>query len=122
MDAPKRKKVTSGFLFEQHQLHISESGKIDFDQVLKDELYEKEEHLRAKIILDINEFAGDDWQVNFTPDPQQQPTFWVDIEVKDRNNLRRIKAVIDNALPEYDLYYMEKGTHTPFAKTIRVRT
>jgi len=57
--------VTIGLPYEPHQKLIVPQG-LDWSQDFKNKIHSKEEELRSKIILEINEFAGDDSSAKFS--------------------------------------------------------
>jgi hypothetical protein len=66
----------------------------------------KEEELRSKIILEINEFAGNDWSVKFSDfDSTGKNKFIVDVTAPGPDILIRIAQVIVNAFPEIDFMF-----------------
>lgn len=111
------KKVSAGPGFEPHQILLTPTA-IDFDQEFKNKLYDKEEEFRSKIILEINEFAGNDWYVHFidfaSPSGKK---FIVDITISKHEYQSRIVNVITNAFPDFDFSFYVKNEKSPFAQT-----
>ncbi len=110
-------KISASLTFEPHQKLITPQG-LDWSQDFKDKIYDKEEEFRGKIILQINEFAGDDWSVQFND--YGSPTsskFIVDIRVPNTDSLPRIVNIIVDAFPDFDFSFFISGQHSPFHQT-----
>jgi hypothetical protein len=92
--------------FLTHGLHPVERTPrgVRFNDAFTERLYEKDEFFRERIILQINEIAGDDWSVKFTEEPTSKPSFLVDIKAKDQY-LPPIIRIVSNAFPEFDLSF-----------------
>jgi hypothetical protein len=111
------KKVSASLTFEDRQKLITPNG-LDWSQDFKDKIYDKEEEFRERIILEINEFAGDDWAVQFNDFGSLFGSkFIVDIRVSNSNLLLPITQVIINAFPEMDFSFYALGQHSPFHQT-----
>jgi len=98
-------KVTAGLAYEPHQKLITPKG-LDWSQDFKDKIYDKEEKLRSKIILEINEFADDNWGAKFSDfDSPGKNKFIVDVIAPSPDFLIRIAQIIVNAFPEMDFMF-----------------
>jgi hypothetical protein len=98
-------KVSVGLAFEPHQKLLTPQG-LDWSQDFKDKIYDKEEEIRSQIILQINEFAGNEWSVQFKDfDSPTKRKFIVEINATNVDFLNRIVNVIINAFPEMDFLF-----------------
>jgi hypothetical protein len=77
---------------------------LQFNDKFIDRLHEKDEFFRERIILQINEFAGNDWSVHFTEYPNEEPTYFVDITAEEIF-LRPIIQIISDSFPELKLVF-----------------
>ena len=94
-------KVTVSLTHGFHPSWITNEG-LKFNNAFIDRLHEKDEFFRERIILQINEIAGNNWAVHFSENPDLMPTYFVDIRAEDRF-LAQIIAVISDAFPEITL-------------------
>jgi hypothetical protein len=97
------KKVNASLTYGLHPMKVTAEG-VKFNENFIDRLYEKEEYFRERIILKINELAGNDWSVQFTEYPVLEPTFFVDITAEDKY-LQPIIGIISEAFPEVGLHF-----------------
>lgn len=97
---PERFPRFSNFVFM-----ITPQG-LDWSQDFEDKIYDKAEEIRSKIILEINEFAGDYWSAKFGDfDSPGKNKFIVDVSAPSPEFLIRIAQVIVNAFPEMDFMF-----------------
>jgi hypothetical protein len=107
-------KVTASLTHGLHPMEVTPDG-IKFNDAFIDRLYEKEEYFRERIILQINEVAGNDWAVHFTENPTVEPTFFVDISAEDRF-LPGIMYIISTAFPEIELHFWKPNPYILIGK------
>ena len=96
-----RLKVTVSLTHGFHPSWVTSNG-LKFNGAFIDRLYEKEEFFRERIILQINEIAGNNWAVHFTETPDLYPKYFVDITADDRF-LPEIIGIVADAFPEISL-------------------
>jgi hypothetical protein len=107
-------KVSASLSFERRQILIETNG-LNWTQDFKDKIYDTEEKFRKKIILEINEFAGNYWAVQFNDFASPSGSkYIVDIRVTNQDFLPQIVSVITNAFPELDFSFYVAGQHSPF--------
>lgn len=108
-------KVTVSLTHGLHPMWVTEEG-LKFNDAFTNRLYEKEEFFRERIILQINDIAGDGWAVHFGECPDLMPTYLVDITAEDRH-LRAIIQVISDAFPEVSFdFWRPTRPYTPLGK------
>jgi hypothetical protein len=98
-------KVSVGLGFKPHQKLLTPKG-LDWSQDFKDKIYDKEEEMRSKIILQINEFAGNDWHVKFGDFRSLNGNkFIVDVSATNSDFLHRIAKIIVDAFPDMEFMF-----------------
>lgn len=111
-------KVTASLTHGLHPMEVTPSG-LKFNDAFLDRLYEKEEYFRERIILPINEIAGDLWAVHFTETPSLLPAYFVDIRAEDRH-LPAIVAIISAAFPDIELDFWKPEPYVLIGKRRRM--
>ncbi len=102
------KKITASLHFGLHPMQITSTG-IKFNDDFMERLYDTEEYFREKIILKINDIAGNDWAVRFVEEPTENKSYLVDVEVKEDRHLLKIINIIAEAFPEINLSFWKPG-------------
>jgi hypothetical protein len=101
-------KITAGLTFLPHQMRVTSNG-VEFDDEWKNRLYDVEEFFRSKVILPINEFAGNNWKAQFIEMGLTEKTYIVDIIATIPENYDRIALQIIEALPDYRFSFYNRG-------------
>ena len=109
----KANKIRANIVIGDGEMTVTTSG-IEFNDDFKNKYYDTEEAVRSKVILQINEFAGDDWRVTFNEYPINKPAYIVDLLVNNREYLQKIADVVIKAFPDHYLSFYEDGQHSPF--------
>jgi hypothetical protein len=103
------KKVSVALNTGLHPMGFTPNG-IHFNEEFTDALRDKEEELRSKIILQINDVAGDSWGVYFNEYPVNNSTLIVDIK-SDQKFYRQIVNIITEAYPQVSFMFFETSTN-----------
>lgn len=111
---PTEAKVRASLCFQPGQMTITPT-KIDFDDNFKNKLYDVEEYIRSKVILEINEFAGGGWNLNFIDNPMPKPAYIVEVTLTDLTHLDKIVYTVRQAFPDHFLTFFLNGAGSPFA-------
>jgi hypothetical protein len=90
-------------------------GGLKFNDAFIDRLHEKEEFFRERIILQINEIAGDAWAIHFSEEPTQSPSYLVDITANDKL-ISMIVRIVANAFPEISLDFWKPSPYVHLGK------
>ena len=111
-------KVTASLTHGLHPMEVTPTG-LKFNDAFLDRLYEREEFFRERIILAINEIAGNQWSVHFTETPRLMPAYFVDIRAEDRY-LTAIIDIISAAFPDVELDFWKPEPYVLIGKRRRV--
>jgi hypothetical protein len=106
-------KVTVSLAKGLHPMWEDATG-IRFTDAFVDRLREKDEYFRERIILPINDLAGNDWAVHFTEYPVTEATYLVDVTAEDRF-LTPIIRMISCAFPDVNLQFWKPNPYVHVA-------
>ena len=100
-------KVTVSLSKYLHPMWATPTGLV-FNNLFRDRYYEQEEFFRERIILPINEIAGNQWWVHFTEYPYKWPKYFVDITAEDRY-VSQIMNIIASTFPDINFEFWRPG-------------
>jgi hypothetical protein len=82
---------------------------VEFDNEFKDKVYSVEEFFRSRIILPVNELAGNDWRVQFVAIPTVETSFIVDTSTRKPEHYDAIALLVIQALSEFKFSFFNRG-------------
>ena len=87
---------------------INKNGLVKFSNKMRNQIYEREEYFREKLIVKTNELTNQKWHITFTEFVADY--FDVEVYVESENDFITIKSILESKFRNNQLQIVSKHT------------
>src|SRR5690606_1081198 len=87
---------------------INKNGLIRFSDKMRNQIYDREEYFREKLIVEINELTNEKWHITFTEFVKDY--FDAEVYTENENDFITIKSILESKFRKNQLQTISKHT------------